>query len=97
MSVFCAFYSTLSGTHVSLVYLTLWDLTRSFPPPIYLRYAMCKVCSVCSSRYGRGVANQCHLCTKRFEGAMYFVVSVVTLLSLVVIALLAVYLVRSCR
>ncbi|CAM9140361.1 unnamed protein product [Ectocarpus sp. 12 AP-2014] len=50
-------------------------------------------CAVCSSGYGRGVANACHLCTASFKGGMYFVLAVVALLTLFVAALLAVYLV----
>lgn len=50
-------------------------------------------CAVCSSSYGRGVANACHLCTETFKGCMYFVLAVALLITIVVVALLAVYLV----
>ena len=53
------------------------------------------VCSVCASGYGRGASNQCHLCTARFEQAMYFVLALTALATLVVSAMLAVYLVRN--
>lgn len=52
-------------------------------------------CAVCSSGYGRGVANECHRCTETFKGGMYFVAAVALLLTVVVGALLAVFLVRS--
>lgn len=51
-------------------------------------------CAVCSSGYGRGVANACHLCTATFKGWMYFVLAVATLITIVVAVLLAVFLVR---
>lgn len=59
-------------------------------------FALCPAaeCAVCSSGYGRGVANACHLCTASFKGGMYFVLAVAALLTLFVAVLLAVYLVR---
>ena len=67
------------------------DFSRSNVP-----CAVFEVCSVCSTGYGRGAANQCHSCSEGFKGGMIFILSVGVLLTLVVLALLAVYLVRSC-
>lgn len=50
-------------------------------------------CAVCSTGYGRGVANTCHRCTAEFKAGMYFVLVVVVIFTLVVVALLAIYLV----
>lgn len=59
-----------------------------------LTTAMLKVCSVCSTGYGRGAANQCHICSDSFKGGMFFLLSVAVLLAIGVASLLAVYLVR---
>ena len=67
-------------------------LAFSFPDVLHVHF---KVCSVCASEYGRGASNQCHLCTARFEQAMFFVLALTALVTLVVSGLLAVYLVRS--
>lgn len=67
------------------------------PAPTSLPHcALSKVCSVCSSGYGSGAANQCHECTDDFKGVIFFVLSVAVLVALVVLALLGVFLV-SCR
>ncbi|CAN0138387.1 unnamed protein product, partial [Pylaiella littoralis] len=50
-------------------------------------------CAVCSSDYGRGAASACHRCTASFKGGMYFVFAVATMVTIVIAALLAVYLV----
>eukprot|EP00904_Undaria_pinnatifida_P010820 jgi/Undpi1/6869/HiC_scaffold_21.g09345.m1 len=55
------------------------------------------VCSVCSSGYGRGAANQCHVCSESFKGGVFFMLSLAMLAALVVAALLAVYLVGGRR
>lgn len=52
---------------------------------------------MCAPGYGRGVANACHQCTATFKGGMYFVLALGLLLTIVVAALLAVYLVRGGR
>ncbi|CAM9101274.1 unnamed protein product, partial [Laminaria digitata] len=50
-------------------------------------------CEVCSPGYGRGAANECHTCSQGFKISMYFLVVICALVTLVVVALLAVYLV----
>ena len=55
----------------------------------------CLVCAVCASGYGRGAANHRHRCTKGFKAAMYLVIALLGACTLVVLALLAVYLVRT--
>ena len=63
--------------------------------PLPARLFSLKVCSVCSSGYGSGAANQCHECSEGFKGGMFFLLSVALVLALAVVALLAVYLVRA--
>ena len=65
--------------------------------PAFRAPAVSEVCSACSSGYGRGAANQCHLCSESFKGGMIFLLSVMVLAALAVVVLLSVYLVRHCR
>ena len=57
----------------------------------------CEACTVCASGYGRGAANECHRCTTGFKAGMYFLITMVVVCTLVMLALLVVYLVRKAR
>ncbi|CAM9349550.1 unnamed protein product, partial [Hapterophycus canaliculatus] len=50
-------------------------------------------CAVCAPGYGGGVGNTCHVCSARFKNGMYALCAVSLLLTAVVAAFLAVYLV----
>ncbi|CAM9117899.1 unnamed protein product, partial [Laminaria digitata] len=75
------------GSDVSEVQEYCNDGYEGVDEPFYILW------SVCSSGYGRGAANQCHQCTAGFKGVILFMLSVAALLTLVVMALLVVYLV----
>lgn len=51
-------------------------------------------CAVCSPGFGRGAANECHTCSEGFKIGMYFLVVVSALVTIVIVALIAIYLVR---
>lgn len=55
----------------------------------------CVECAVCAPGYGRGTANECHRCTTGFKTGMYLMIALVAACAIVVLALLAVYLVRT--
>lgn len=64
--------------------------------PLFAWTALVSDCAVCSEGYGRGVANECHICTAEFEAGMYFVLSIAIVVTLAFGTLLAIYLVGTC-
>ena len=87
------------STHFSLQQTILLPLDPRSAPSAKTRLPTpeCKECAVCASGYGKGAASECHRCTTGFKAGMYFVVTIVAVFALVVMALLAVYLVRRAR
>lgn len=51
-------------------------------------------CAVCSEGFGRGAGNECHECTGYFKGVMYFLLTLATLVTFLLMTLLAIFLVR---
>lgn len=50
-------------------------------------------CAVCSAGYGNGAGHACHRCTDDFKAGMYVVLTLMAVCTIIVAALLAVYLV----
>lgn len=87
LSQFCSLKPIVICIMFVQVFLSLLRLRRQFP-------SSTKECAVCSSGYGRGATNQCRTCSEGFKIGMFFLVTILALVSVVVAALLVVYVVR---